>query len=47
VFLYIEPLIAMVVAAIVLAEPVTWASVLGGAVILVGVWLVNRPNQSS
>lgn len=46
VFLYIEPLVAVVVAAIVLAEPVTWASVMGGAVILFGVWLVNRPSQS-
>lgn len=42
VFLYIEPLVAVVVAAIVLAEPITWGSLLGGAVILLGVWLVNR-----
>ena len=42
VFLYIEPLVAVAVAAIVLAELVTWASLLGGAVILIGVWLVNR-----
>jgi drug/metabolite transporter (DMT)-like permease len=41
-FLYIEPLVAVVVAALILAEPVTWASLLGGAVILIGVWLVNR-----
>ena len=41
-FLYIEPLVAVVVAAIVLSEPVTWASLIGGAVILFGVWLVNR-----
>lgn len=41
-FLYIEPLVAVIVAALVLAEPVTWASLLGGAVILLGVWLVNR-----
>jgi drug/metabolite transporter (DMT)-like permease len=41
-FLYIEPLVAVTLAAIVLAEPVTWASLLGGAVILIGVWLVNR-----
>jgi drug/metabolite transporter (DMT)-like permease len=44
-FLYIEPLVAVVVAAVVLAEPVTWASLLGGAVILIGVWLVNHPSQ--
>jgi drug/metabolite transporter (DMT)-like permease len=42
VFLYIEPLVAVVVAAIVLAEPITWGSLLGGMVILIGVWLVNR-----
>ncbi|MGZ9221187.1 MAG: DMT family transporter [Anaerolineales bacterium] len=45
VFLYIEPLVAVVVAALVLAEPVTWASLLGGAVILMGVWLVNREQR--
>lgn len=42
VFLYIEPLVAVVVAAIILGEPITWASLVGGAVILFGVWLVNR-----
>ncbi len=41
-FLYIEPLVAMVVAAFVLAEAVTAAALVGGAVILFGVWLVNR-----
>jgi drug/metabolite transporter (DMT)-like permease len=42
VFLYIEPLVAMVVAAIVLGEAVTWAALIGGAIIILGVWLVNR-----
>jgi drug/metabolite transporter (DMT)-like permease len=42
VFLYIEPLVALLVAAVVLAEAVTPASVLGGGVILLGVYLVNR-----
>jgi drug/metabolite transporter (DMT)-like permease len=42
VFLYIEPLVAVVVAAIILSEPITWASLIGGTVILLGVWLVNR-----
>jgi drug/metabolite transporter (DMT)-like permease len=42
VFLYIEPLVAVVVAALILAEAITWTSLLGGAVILLGVWLVNR-----
>lgn len=44
VFLYIEPLIAMIVAALVLAEPITTGSIIGGAVILLGVYLVNRTN---
>ncbi len=42
VFLYIEPLVAVVVAGIVLNEQITQLSLLGGAVILFGVWLVNR-----
>ncbi len=41
-FLYIEPLTSMIVASIILSEKVTWASLVGGAVILFGVWLVNR-----
>ena len=41
-FLFIEPLASMVVAAIVLNEKITLVSVLGGAVILFGIWLVNR-----
>jgi len=39
--LYLEPLIATAVAAAVLGEPVTPTIVLGGAVILAGVWLVE------
>jgi drug/metabolite transporter (DMT)-like permease len=42
VFLYIEPLVAMAVAAVVLGEAVTVSSLAGGAIILLGVWLVNR-----
>ena len=42
VFLYIEPLIAMVVAFLILGEPITVASLAGGGIILFGVWLVNR-----
>jgi len=45
VFLYLEPLVAVVVAASVLGEVMTLASLLGGTVILMGVWLVNRPMQ--
>ena len=42
VFLYIEPLVAVIVAFFILDEAITWASLAGGAVILLGVWLVNR-----
>lgn len=42
VFLYIEPLVAVVVAFFILGEAITPASLMGGAVILFGVWLVNR-----
>jgi len=42
VFLYIEPLVAVVVAFFVLGEAITPGSLIGGAVILFGVWLVNR-----
>ena len=45
VFLYLEPLVTLVVAAILLGEPLLLASLLGGAIILVGVWLVNRPEK--
>jgi drug/metabolite transporter (DMT)-like permease len=41
-FLYLEPPVAMIVAALILAEPVTWAGLLGGGIILFGVWLVNK-----
>jgi len=42
-FLYLEPLVAVVVAAILLGEALLWASLVGGAIILLGVWIVNRP----
>ena len=41
-FLYLEPLVAVVIAAIVLKEPVLLISLFGGGTILLGVWLVNR-----
>jgi drug/metabolite transporter (DMT)-like permease len=41
-FLFLEPPSSMVVAAIVLGEKVTVPAIIGGAVILFGVWLVNR-----
>jgi len=42
VFLYIEPLVAVVVAFFILGEGITVASLVGGGIILFGVWLVNR-----
>ncbi len=42
VFLYLEPLVAVVVAALVLGEAVLPAVLVGGGAILGGVWLVNR-----
>ena len=41
-FLYIEPLVTIIVAAVVLAEPITGASLFGGGIILFGVYVVNR-----
>ncbi len=41
-FVYMEPFVTVVVAAIVLNEPFLLSSILGGAAILLGVWLVNR-----
>ena len=40
-FLYLEPLIATIVAAAVLSESIVLASLAGGWLILLGVWLVN------
>ena len=42
-FLYLEPLVTVIVAALVISEPLLWSSLAGGGVILLGVWLVNRP----
>ncbi len=42
VLLYLEPLVAVVVAGVVLGEVVRWAVLLGGGIILLGVWLVQR-----
>jgi drug/metabolite transporter (DMT)-like permease len=41
-FLFVEPLASVVFASIILSEKVTAASILGGVVILFGIWLVNR-----
>lgn len=41
--LYLEPLAAVAVAALLLQEALFLAAFVGGALILAGVWLVNRP----
>jgi len=46
-FLYLEPPVAVVVAALILSESITWAALLGGGIILFGVWLVNRNRHPS
>jgi drug/metabolite transporter (DMT)-like permease len=40
--LYLEPLIAAGMAAAILGEPILLISIAGGAMILLGVWMVNR-----
>lgn len=44
-YLYLEPLVAVGIAAVILAEPIMLASLLGGAAILMGVYLVERPSK--
>jgi drug/metabolite transporter (DMT)-like permease len=44
-FLYIEPFVTVIVAAIVLKESLLVASLLGGVAILLGVWIVNRSGR--
>ena len=46
-FLYFEPIVTVIVAALVLRETILLATLLGGITILVGVWLVNRPRPSA
>lgn len=41
-FLYLEPVVTVIVAALILGERLYPATLLGGGLILVGVWMVNR-----
>jgi len=41
-FLYVEPFVTVVFAALILAEPLLISALVGGLCILLGVWLVNR-----
>jgi len=45
VFIYFEPLVTLVLAALILDEPITAASILGGGMIIGGVYVVNMGNQ--
>jgi drug/metabolite transporter (DMT)-like permease len=45
-FLYLEPIITVVVAAVVIKETILLATLAGGIIILIGVWLVNRRQLS-
>jgi len=46
-FLYLEPIVTVIVASIILREALLLASAIGGITILIGVWLVNRPSKSA
>lgn len=46
VFLYIEPLVTVLLAALLLSEPLRPLALLGGAAILGGVWLVTQARES-
>ncbi len=45
-FLYMEPLAATLIAALMLSERIVLATLLGGGLILLGVWLVNRTSPA-
>jgi drug/metabolite transporter (DMT)-like permease len=45
-FLYIEPLVAVIVAWFILGEPLLVSSLIGGMIILIGIWLVQRSKES-
>jgi drug/metabolite transporter (DMT)-like permease len=40
--LYLEPLVSAVIAALMLGESILLATLIGGAMILFGVWMVDR-----
>jgi drug/metabolite transporter (DMT)-like permease len=46
-FLYLEPIVTVIVASIVLDEAIVPATIIGGAIILFGVWLVSRPTATA
>lgn len=44
-FIYLEPLVTVVLAALIIGEAITWPVVAGGGTIMLGVWLVNHPDR--
>jgi len=46
-FLYFEPIITVMVASVILSEKLIPVTMLGGAIILIGVWLVSRTKPLS
>lgn len=46
-FLYLEPIVTVIVASTLIGERASWATLVGGAIILFGVWLVNRQTAGS
>lgn len=47
IFLYLEPVVATIIAALVLSEAFGWASAIGAMFIIAGVWIVNRRTTST
>ncbi|MBR4999315.1 MAG: EamA family transporter, partial [Rikenellaceae bacterium] len=39
---YFQPVVAMITAAIFLSEPVSWAAIVGAALIIGGVWSIEK-----
>lgn len=45
-FLYLEPIVTVIVAALVIRESILLATLIGGIIILIGVWLVNQTTHA-
>jgi drug/metabolite transporter (DMT)-like permease len=45
-FLYLEPLVTIVIASIVLKEKMLLSMFVGGAIIVIGVWMVTKPEKN-
>jgi drug/metabolite transporter (DMT)-like permease len=44
-YLYLEPFVTWMVAAVVLGEQLTWLGLAGGCVVLTGVWMVSSAGR--